>query len=126
MARYELVDADGVVTNAIEWDGETPFDAGAHTLRIAVEPMPAAPISPGVPQFVSPWQVREALRLAGLLPAVNAHIEALGENHQAYIAWHYAERIARGSPLIAGLAPVFNLTDVDLDNLFTTAAALSL
>lgn len=78
---------------------------------------------PEIPQHVTPWQAREALRLAGLLPAINAHIEALGENHQAYIAWHYAERIARTSPLIAALAPAFGLSEQQLDDLFTTAAA---
>lgn len=129
MTRYELVDQNDNIANVIEWDGETPFDPAPYTLRLAPAPEPSeegeSP-TPGVPQSVSPWQAREALRLAGLLPAVNAHIEGLGENHQVYIAWHYAERIARASPLIAALAPAFNLDDGDLDALFTTAAALSL
>lgn len=129
MARYELIDANDEVVNVIEWDGEAPFDPGPLSLRLAPEPETPpddSPSTPLTPQFVTPWQAREALRLSGLLPAVNAHIETLGENHQAYIAWHYAERIARASPLIAGLAPVFSLTDADLDNLFITAAALNL
>lgn len=98
----------------------------AALIASGAEIAPYVPSAPSVPQFVSPWQAREALRLAGLLPAVNAHIEGLGENHQVYIAWHYAERIARTSPLIAALAPVFKLSEQDLDNLFTTAAGLSL
>ena len=98
----------------------------AALLASGAEIAPYVPPTPSAPQQVSPWQAREALRLSGLLPAVNAYIEALGENHQAYIAWHYAERISRTSPLIASLAPVFNLTDEMLDDLFTTAAELKL
>lgn len=127
--RYELLNENEVVVNIIEWDGVSPFDPSPFTLRLVheKEPEPEAETPPVLtPHFVSPWQAREALRLAGLLPAVNAHIEGLGENHQVYIAWHYAERIARTSPLIAALAPVFKLSEQDLDNLFTTAAGLSL
>ena len=98
----------------------------AALLASGAEIAPYVPPAPSVPQFVTPWQAREALRLAGLLPAVNAHIEGLGENHQAYIAWHYAERIARASPLIASLTPAFNLSNEDIDALFVTAAGLSL
>ena len=95
----------------------------AQAIMQAFDPR-AEPVT--VPEFVSPWQAREALRLAGLLPAVNAHIESLGENHQVYIAWHYADRISRVSPLVASIAPLFSLTDKMVDDLFVTAAGLRL
>lgn len=79
-----------------------------------------------VPESVTPWQAREALRLSGLLGAVNAHIDGLGDDHAAYVAWHYAERIRRNSPFVETLAPAFNLSEAQLDALFTQAAGLSL
>lgn len=98
----------------------------AALLASGAEIAPYVPPPLAVPQFVTPWQAREALRLAGLLAAVNTHIEGLGENHQVYIAWHYAERIARNSPLIAALAPTFNLSEQQLDDLFIVAAGRQL
>jgi len=82
--------------------------------------------APTVPESVTPWQAREALRLAGLLGAVNAHIDGLGDDHAAYVAWHYADRIRRNSPFVETLAPTFNLSEAQLDALFTQAAGLSL
>lgn len=81
---------------------------------------------PAPPVSVTPWQAREALRLAGKLAAVEAAVEALGVTHPAYIAWHYAERIRRDSPLIAALQGGLGLTDEDLDDLFEVAKGLSL
>lgn len=87
---------------------------------------PYAPPAPPPVESVTPWQAREALRLAGLLSAVNAHIDALGDAHAAYVAWHYAERIRRNSPFVESLAPAFGLSEAQLDALFATAAGLSL
>lgn len=87
----------------------------------------AAFVAPApAPITVTPWQARAALAGAGKLAAVEAAVEALGVSHPAYIAWHYAERIRRDSPLIAALAPALNLTDAELDALFANAATLSL
>lgn len=82
------------------------------------EPPPAPPVT------VTQWQAREALRLAGKLAAVNAFIAGLGEEHEAYVAWHYRDVIASNSPLIAALAPALGLTEAELDALFTTARSL--
>lgn len=84
------------------------------------------PPAPTIPQSVTPWQAREALRQAGLLAAVNAHIDALGDADAAYIAWHYAERIRRNSPFVESIAPLLGLTEAQLDALFSAAAGLSL
>lgn len=36
LARYELVDAEGLVVNTILWDGVTPLDIPVgHSLRLA-------------------------------------------------------------------------------------------
>lgn len=85
-----------------------------------------APPASAVPESVSPWQAREALRLAGLLGAVNAHIDGLGDDHAAYVAWHYAERIRRNSPFVEAIGPALGLKEEQIDALFTQAAGLSL
>lgn len=82
--------------------------------------------APAVAESVTPWQAREALRLAGILAQVNAHIDGLGDDHAAYVAWHYAERIRRNSPFVETLAPTFGLSEAQLDALFVQAASLSL
>jgi len=77
-------------------------------------------------ESVTPWQAREALRLYGILGQVNAHIDALGDADAAYVAWHYAERIRRDSPFVKSIAPLLGLSDKQIDDLFNTAAGLSL
>lgn len=84
-----------------------------------------APPAPSV-ESVSQWQAREALRLAGILGAVNAHIDGLGSDSAAYLAWHYAERIRRNSPFVEAIAPALGLSEAQIDGLFTTAAGLSM
>jgi hypothetical protein len=74
---------------------------------------------------VTPWQAREALRRAGLLGTVDAAVTALGATSEAYVAWHYADRIRRASPLIEALAPSLGLSDAQLDALFETAKGLT-
>jgi hypothetical protein len=103
--------------------GNSDYD---KIIRESVEILPYEAPPSEVPGSVTPWQAREALRLAGILGLVNSYIDALGSDHAAYIAWHYAERIRRNSPLVESLAPAFNLTEGQLDNLFITAAGLSL
>jgi hypothetical protein len=127
MAKYEIRNAQNEVVNVIEWDGVSPFDPGEGLTLVLYTPPPATPPEPDpVPQSVTPWQAREALRLNGLLSAVNAHIDGLGDAHAAYVAWHYAERIRRNSPFVETLAPTFGLSEAQLDALFTQAASLSL
>jgi len=115
---FVIRDADGanIPANPLNRDFAA-LDPGAVAAYVAP---PTPPVS------VTPWQAREALRLAGKLAAVEAAIEALGVTHPAYNAWHYAERIRRDSPLIAALAPALQLSDADLDALFEAARGLSL
>lgn len=84
------------------------------------EPPPEQPVT------VTPWQAREALRITGKLAAVNAFIDNLGGEHPAYVAYHYAERFSRASPLIAALKDQLGFTDKDLDDLFALAKTLRL
>lgn len=105
--------------------GNSDYDRIVREGRLG-EVLPYEAPAASVPESVTPWQAREALRLSGLLGAVNAHIDGLGDDHAAYVAWHYAERIRRNSPFVETLAPAFNLSEAQLDALFTQAAGLSL
>jgi len=120
--------ADAAHTTVRRSDGACipadPRNSDFAALDLATVAAYVAP--PPEPVSVTPWQAREALRLAGKLAAVEAAVEGLGVTHPAYIAWHYAERIRRDSPLIASLQGALGLSDADLDALFATARTRSL
>lgn len=105
-----------------------PNDVGALTRYEAfiaaggVVELYVAPPAP--PARVTQYQAREALRRTGNLAAVNALVNGLGEEHEAYVAWHYREVIQRDSPLIAQLAGALDFTPEVLDDLFALAATL--
>lgn len=40
MATYLVIDKDGTVTNAIEWDGASAFDPGPDTEVLPMEGLP--------------------------------------------------------------------------------------
>ncbi len=67
-----------------------------------------------------------ALLGAALLQTVNNAIATMpgAEGEAARIEWEYALSVERNSPLVAGLSAALNLTDAQLDALFTTAATL--
>lgn len=83
----------------------------------------ANPLQDGV---VSMRQARLALLGAGLLAQVNAAIAAMPgvEGDAARIEWEYAQEVRRDSPIVAGLSDALNLTDSDLNTLFSEAAKL--
>lgn len=73
---------------------------------------------------VSPYQARVALYNAGLMPAVEALMVDPSTDPLATIAWEYATAIERQSPHIAALASALGLTEQQIDDLFTAAAAI--
>lgn len=80
-----------------------------------------------VPQFVTMRQARLALLGAGLLDDVDAAITAITDPVQrraAQIEWEYAQTVDRASAFMQQLAAGLGLTDTQLDDLFTQAAAL--
>lgn len=77
---------------------------------------------PGPPRAVSVRQLRIALLRAGRLAA--AQTAASGANGEIRIAWDHAETIRRDGPLIARLATQLNLSDADVDALFTVAGGV--
>lgn len=103
-------------------DGEVAVWAG--TLW-AVQVAPVAP-APVVPASVSMRQARLALLQAGKLSSVGAVIATLDDpqKSEAQIEWQYASAVERSSGLVATLGAALGFSEVDLDALFITAAAL--
>lgn len=88
--------------------------------EIAALPPPAPP---PVPQEVSRFQAKEALRQAGLLTQADAIVAASG-NPTLQNAWANANSFMRNSPGINALAPALGLDSAGLDDLFRTAAGI--
>lgn len=87
---------------------------------------PEEPPIQGVPVVVDMAQARLALLQVGLLAQVDSAIEALEEptRSAARIEWEYRTTVRRDSPLTQLLAEGLELTETQLDELFTIAAGL--
>lgn len=72
--------------------------------------------------IVSPRQARLALNSVGLLSTVEAWIYTSDDNTK--IDWEFATEIRRDWPPITACAISLGLSDLDIDNLFLTAATL--
>ena len=80
-----------------------------------------------IPQSVTMRQARLALLAVGKLSQVDTAISSIPDNTQraaAAIEWEYAQTVDRNSPFVQTLALALGLSELDLDNLFTAAAAL--
>jgi len=79
-----------------------------------------------VPNVVTMRQARLVLFGAGLLPQVEAAIDALTEPARtaARIEWDYSSEVHRNKPFVQALATAIGLTGAQLDALFIQAAAL--
>lgn len=76
-----------------------------------------------VPQVVSRFQAKEALRQAGLLGQADA-IVAASNDPKLQNAWANANEFRRDSPGINSLAPAIGLNSAALDDLFRAAAGI--
>lgn len=88
--------------------------------EIAALPPPPPPF---VPQEVSRFQAKEALRQANLLTQADAIVLASG-NPTLQNAWANANVFRRDSQNINALAPLLGLDSAGLDDLFRTAAGI--
>jgi len=121
---------NGVVVNIIEipqlddYPGAVacPDENGIGDLfENGVFSQPPTP-EPPIPSTVSMYQARIALHQAGLLATVQAGISQMSE--EAQIKWEFAPTVKRNDALTVALATALNLTEEDLDNLFTTANSI--
>lgn len=75
---------------------------------------------------VSPRQARLALNAAGLLASVETAIEAMSDPEKTVVRleWEYATQIERTSTWVVSMGTALGLTELELDQLFVTAAGL--
>ena len=76
-----------------------------------------------VPQEVTIFQARAALRAAGLFTAAEAGVMALNDP-EATDAWARASVVTRTSALVNSLGPQLGLTDQQIDDLFRQAVLI--
>lgn len=88
---------------------------------LAVAPY-VEPVS--VPQVVSKFQAKAALRGAGLLSSVETMMADPAADPLAVLAWTEAQEFRRTSPTVAAMAAALGLDDAALDALFITAAGI--
>lgn len=116
--------SDGAIIPAD--DGNTDYAAYLTWLAAGNTPEPADVPAPTMPTSVTMRQARLALLGAGLLQTVNDAVAGMPgvEGQAARIEWEYSQEVHRNKALVQALAPVLNLTDAQLDQLFVTAATL--
>lgn len=112
---------EGYIVDNADW---TSDEFGIATWTWDCIPAPEEPVE--VPQEVTRRQFRIALVLAGIdlddITATLNSIEDETERAIALIEWQDALTFKRDHPLIISFAPLFNLSEEDLDNLFISAA----
>lgn len=84
-----------------------------------VEPVQPLPV---IPSLVSMRQARLALLQSGLLNNVNSAIEQGNEADK--ITWEYATEVNRADSLVQNMAIALQLSETQLDELFTLASTL--
>lgn len=74
----------------------------------------------GVPQELTPYQARKALKAAGYLTQVMSMINTLPEDDDVRLAWEWAVVWHRNSDFIAQFADALGLSSAQVDGLFVT------
>lgn len=88
---------------------------------------PVAPPEPVVvPQEIANWRAKAVLSLAGILPSVEAALNALEDPAKtvALSAWNGGAEVHRNGPTVAAAIAMLGLTDAQVDAMFIQAAAL--
>ena len=104
----------------------TPLDEYTDMLDVWVASYVPPPQEPRiVPQSVTMRQARLALLSAGLLDDVESAIASLPspQKEAARIEWEYSQEVLRHNGFVSQLSPILGLNDVDLDDLFLSAAS---
>jgi hypothetical protein len=71
---------------------------------------------------LTPWQMRKALRAAGLMSAVKTAMQAADEEVKE--AWEFAQEFRRDNELVCSVAAALGKTEDDLDNLWILGGSL--
>lgn len=86
-------------------------------------PYTPPPPAPTVPHSVSPWQMRRALNQLGLRATVEAAVAVADQDTKD--GWEFATEFRRDNALLGAMATNLNMSEQDLDDLFTLAASFS-
>ena len=132
--------ADGVYEGTLDWNGGLGIPSGytrtappAHgpdqhavwsgsRWAIVNAPTPQLVAPALAPDAISMRQCRLQLLSMQLLATVNSAVSEMDE--AAQIEWEYANDVTRGFPLVVAMQQLLEMTDEDVDNFFTAAAAL--
>lgn len=122
MPARALIDPNGVTQNIIlvDIDGAYPLQPGWTLGDPVTNPLPDP--TPGVPQAVSPRQLKLALLANGQLDQVNSFVAA--QSQEVQISWNDATEFERTNALLEQMAVAFGMTDAQMDALFQTAITL--
>lgn len=100
-------------------------------LKAGNMPEPNDDPQPYIPQSVTRFQARAALMLTpsahafdNMLAEVDAFMTHQDTDPMARLAWTEAQEFYRQSPTVLAMSAVLNLSDAQLDQLFTLAATL--
>ena len=113
-------------TQLVEESAPIQID-GIWTQQWTVRDLTAEELKARVPTVVTMRQARLALLQAGLLAQVDAAIAALEDPAQrqaVQIEWEYAAEVDMTHPWVQALATALDLTEAQLDALFTLASSL--
>ena len=103
-----------------------PAQPTAEELTAAAQAAAEANRLAGIPQSVTMRQARLALLGSGQLATVNSAIaDMAGPNGDAArIKWEFSTEVGRDQTLVLAMGKVLGMTALQLDDLFTAAAAL--
>ena len=104
---------------------DLPFTVVGHGEIVEADTItwPAPPEPPVVvPQSVSPRQIRQALTRAGLRASVEAAVAAGDQDTKDW--YEFATAFERSNPVVAALGAALNVSDAQLDDLWTLADSL--
>jgi hypothetical protein len=120
MRRYALVNEAGETANVIVWDGVTAYTP-PDGLKAVPEEEAAPYLGPPVPipERVTNFQARAALRRMGLLDIVHTMVQQ--EGGEAWDAWEYANHVYRNGALVVAMSQSLGLTPKMVDDLFIMA-----
>ena len=107
----------------IQYAGEFPSTGYLESIGAAIVNVE---VPTPIPQVVTMRQARLALLQQGLLASIQPAIDALDEPEKsgATIEWEYSQTVERNRPFVSLLSQALDLTDDDLDALFTLAETL--
>lgn len=118
-----MVNAARETESIILWDGVSDYAPPAGlTLVSEAEAPPLRAMPPPVPEVVTNFQARAALRRIGLLEQVQAAVQAA--DGEALDAWEYANHVYRHGALVISMSAELGLTSDQVDALFRMAESI--